>query len=85
MIPELGTFSLILALCLALLVSSLPLWGSYRNNATLMSLAAPLTVGLFTFVAIAFALLIICLVQDDFSVRYVAGHSNFFDPLTREC
>jgi cytochrome c-type biogenesis protein CcmF len=76
MIPELGSFSMILALCLAVLLSVLPIWGSYRNNHQLMAMAAPLTTGLFTFTAIAFALLLVALVGDDFSVNYIAANSN---------
>ncbi len=76
MIPELGSFCLILALCLAVVLSLAPLWGTFKANEPLMALGAPLTAGLFTFIAIAFALLLVALVQDDFSVNYIAANSN---------
>ncbi len=76
MIPELGTFCIVLALCLAAVVSLVPLWGSYKNQGVLMAMASPLTAGVFTFLAIAFALLLAALVNDDFSVNYVAANSN---------
>jgi cytochrome c-type biogenesis protein CcmF len=81
MIPELGTFCLILALCLAGVLAVVPLWGAASGRTALMALAAPLVAGLFTFVAIAFGLLVAALVGDDFSVQYVAGHSNSLLPL----
>ncbi len=76
MIPELGSLCIVLALCLAVAVSIVPLWGSYRNQGVLMAMASPLTAGMFTFLAIAFALLLMALVNDDFSVNYVAASSN---------
>jgi cytochrome c-type biogenesis protein CcmF len=81
MIPELGTYSLILALLLAGALSLIPLWGSFRNNVTLMALSGPLVAGLFTFLAFSFGLLIAALVGDDFTVDYVAGHSNSMLPV----
>ena len=81
MIPELGTLCLILALCLAGALAVVPMWGAARHNAQLMALASPLVAGLFTFVAIGFGLLIAALVGDDFSVNYVAGHSNSLLPV----
>lgn len=41
MIPELGHLALILALCLALVQSSLPLVGAWRGDRQWMSLARP--------------------------------------------
>ncbi len=76
MIPELGSFCLVLALCLAVVVAVVPLWGSYKNQGVLMAMASPLTAGVFTFTAIAFALLLVVLINDDFSVNYVAASSN---------
>ena len=76
MIPEIGNFALVIALVLALTQGVLPIWGAARANAVLMSTARPLAWSQFLFVAIA----LICLVQaflvNDFSVQYVAQHSN---------
>jgi len=76
MIPELGHFALIIALCLAVVQGTLPLVGAQRGNGVLMALARPVAHGQFVFVAIAFACLTYAFVNNDFSVLYVASHSN---------
>jgi len=76
MIPEIGQFSLIVALWLALLQGVLPIIGAARGNAVLMGIARPLAAGQFVFVAIAFACLTYAFIANDFSVLYVAQHSN---------
>ena len=81
MIPELGHFSLIIALFLAVCLGVLPILGATRNNAVLMSLARPLATGQFVFVALAFAALAYAFLHNDFSVLYVAEHSNSQLPL----
>jgi len=81
MIPELGHFALILALCIALVQGTLPLLGAARGNAGLMALARPAAQGQFVFVLIAFAALAWSFAQNDFSVLYVAQHSNSKLPL----
>ena len=80
MIPELGHFALILALGLALIQASVPLTGSFANNAAWMNTARPLAWGQFTFTAIAFACLLQAFLTDDFSVAYVATNSNTLMP-----
>ena len=42
MIPELGNFSLVLALSLAVLLSVVPMIGVHRNSELLMTLSRPL-------------------------------------------
>jgi cytochrome c-type biogenesis protein CcmF len=81
MIPELGHFSLIIALFLAISLGVLPILGAARNNRVLMSLARPLATGQFVFVALAFAALAYAFLHNDFSVLYVAEHSNSQLPL----
>jgi cytochrome c-type biogenesis protein CcmF len=76
MIPEIGHFALIMALVMALLQGVLPLLGATLDNFTLMSLTRPLARAHFFFVAIAFAALAQCFLGNDFSVLYVAQHSN---------
>jgi cytochrome c-type biogenesis protein CcmF len=76
MIPEIGQFALIVALWLALLQGILPIVGAARGSAVLMSIARPLAAGQFVFVAIAFACLTYAFIANDFSVLYVAQHSN---------
>ncbi|TNC82426.1 MAG: heme lyase NrfEFG subunit NrfE [Oleiphilus sp.] len=81
MIPELGLFALILGLVLASVQSVLPMWGSYRGNVVFMSTARSLAVGQFTLVALSFACLTLSFLNDDFSVKYVANHSNTLLPV----
>ena len=80
MIPELGTFALILALIVALVQSSLPMIGAANGNAAWIALARPAAQGQFTFVALAFACLTYSFVTSDFSVLYVASNSNTLLP-----
>ena len=81
MIPELGHFSLIIALGLALLLATVPLLGSFRNDVNAMALAPSLSIGLLVFSAISFACLAYAFVNDDFSVALVASHSNSLMPV----
>ena len=57
MLAELGHFALIVAFVLACLQGTLPLWGAWRGNSTLMLMAPAVAVGVFVFVLIAFGLL----------------------------
>ena len=41
MIPEIGHFALILALCVAVVQGSLPIYGAAVGNSALMSVAKP--------------------------------------------
>ncbi len=76
MIPEIGNFTLIVALFIALVQGVLPIVGAARGNTVLMSSARTLVVGHFIFVAIAFGCLTYSFIANDFSVLYVAEHSN---------
>jgi cytochrome c-type biogenesis protein CcmF len=80
MIPELGHFALILALCLALCQGVLPLVGAQRGDAAMMSVARAAAQGQLLFVATAFACLTWSFLQSDFSVAYVASHSQLSLP-----
>jgi cytochrome c-type biogenesis protein CcmF len=81
MIPEYGHFALILALALALLLATVPLYGAIKNNAYCMALSRSLAAGQFVFVLIAFAVLAYVFIVDDFSVTLAANHSNSELPL----
>ena len=80
MIPELGHFALILALLVALVQGVFPLWGTYRQNTSWQSLARPSSMLQFALVALAFACLASAFLSNDFSVAYVAQHSNTLLP-----
>ena len=81
MIPELGNFALILALCLAIVQSALPIAGAILKIPFWISLARPAARGQFIFVALAFGALITSLINNDFSVSYVVANSNSTLPL----
>ena len=76
MIPELGHFSLIVALFLATTLGVLPILGAARNNSVLMGVARPLAYGQMLLIGVAFATLANAFLSNDFSVLYVAQHSN---------
>ncbi len=80
MIPEIGHFALILALALAACQSVLPLIGAHRNDAAMMSIARSASYGQLFFVAASFACLTWAFVHDDFSVLYIANHSQLALP-----
>jgi cytochrome c-type biogenesis protein CcmF len=81
MIPELGHFALIVALCIACVQALVPLLGAQRGDANWMALARPAAHGQLVFVAIAFACLAWSFVSNDFSVLNVAANSNSHLPL----
>jgi len=76
MIAEIAHFSLVIGTVMALLLSLLPIWGSYRSEPLLADLAKPLAFGQFLFVLMSFLLLVYLFTLDDFSVKYVANNSN---------
>ena len=80
MIPELGHFALIAALALAMFQGVLPLVGAHRDDVKLMSVARSAALGQFLFVVFAFACLTWSFLQSDFSVAYVASHSQLALP-----
>ena len=80
MIPELGHFALILALCLSLVLAIFPMAGTLTNTPRWVAMAKPAAWGQFTFTAIAFACLVNAFLGNDFSVAYVAQHGNSLLP-----
>ncbi len=81
MTAELGHFALILALMLSLAQAIVPLAGTLLANRSLMAFARPLASGQFVFVSVSFVILSLCFYYDDFSVKYVASHSNSLLPV----
>ncbi|WP_019601679.1 heme lyase CcmF/NrfE family subunit [Teredinibacter turnerae] len=81
MIPEFGQLSLIIALLLATCLSVVPMAGSFNGRLVWMLSARSLSVGMFVFVALAFAILAYAFYTDDFSVAYVARQSNLVLPV----
>ncbi len=81
MIPELGHFALILAAVVALVLGTLPLIGAHQNRLTWVALARPGAFALALLITFSFACLTQAFVTNDFSVLYVAQHSNSQLPL----
>ena len=81
MIPELGQFALILALLVAAVLGTIPLLGAHRRQQRAMALARPAAVAQFLLIASAFACLAWSFIAKDYSVLYVADHSNQHLPL----
>jgi cytochrome c-type biogenesis protein CcmF len=80
MIPELGHFSLILSALVAFVLGILPLTGAARGNASWVAIARPAAHVQFLLIATAFVCLGWSFYTNDFSVSYVAQHSNSLLP-----
>jgi cytochrome c-type biogenesis protein CcmF len=76
MIPEFGHYALILALCVAIIQGILPLLGAHQGRREWILLARPAAQTVFLLLAIAFFILAWSFYANDFSVLYVAEHSN---------
>jgi cytochrome c-type biogenesis protein CcmF len=81
MIPEIGHYALVLALLLAVVQATLPLWGAARGDAGLIELARSSALGQFVFLTVAFSALIHAFAVSDFSVLNVAANSHSTKPL----
>jgi cytochrome c-type biogenesis protein CcmF len=81
MIIELGHFALILALVFSALQAVVPSLGIVKKRAAWLALAGPLAASQFMLIFLSFVILITGFVSDDFSVAYVAAHSNTRLPL----
>ena len=81
MIAELGNYALALSLAVSFFLAILPLWGAEKGHPQLMSLARPMTYGLFFSLTIAFAALFYLFAVNDFSVQYVVNNSNSSLPI----
>jgi cytochrome c-type biogenesis protein CcmF len=81
MIPELGQLALALALAVALVQASVPLVGAARGDAAWMAVGRSAAHAQALLIAFSFGCLVYSFVANDFSVQYVAMHSNTRLPL----
>ena len=81
MIPEIGNFSLIIALAVALFLATVPLYGAQKNNLQLMQFSRYAVVAQFFFILVSFLALVYSFTVDDFSIRYIATNSNSALPM----
>jgi cytochrome c-type biogenesis protein CcmF len=80
-IPEFGHYALILALCIAVIQGILPLVGAHQGRREWLILARPAAQTVFLLLLIAFLCLTWSFYINDFSVLYVAEHSNSLQPM----
>src|SRR3954466_12822994 len=80
-IPEFGHYALVLALALALIQATVPLWGARTNDPTLMAVAGSTALAQLAFAAASFAALTAAYVGSDFSVANVFQNSHSTMPL----
>lgn len=80
MIVETGHYALVLALALALVQSTLPLWGALRGDTGLMSIAPPVAISIFILVSLSYLALTWSYVTSDFSVQNVFENSHSAKP-----
>lgn len=80
MVPEYGHLALIIAFVLSILLTIVPLVGTFTGRLLWMNSARPLAAGMFVFTLVSFLVLVYAFLQDDFTVKYVAGHSNTLLP-----
>jgi cytochrome c-type biogenesis protein CcmF len=81
MIPEIGQFALIVALCIAVTQATVSLAGASLGMQRWIAMAVPAALAQLLFVAIAYACLTWAFLSHDFSVLYVAKNSNSALPL----
>ncbi|MBL1140853.1 MAG: heme lyase CcmF/NrfE family subunit [Proteobacteria bacterium] len=81
MIPELGHFTLILALAVAFVQAIIPGMGFLRRRADWMAVAKPAALLQFALVLSAYGILTYSFIVNDFSVLYAANTSNSELPL----
>ena len=76
MIPEIGHFSLILALFVALAMGVVSVVGGQQGRAEWMAMARPGAQAMWLLTGLSFVCLTYAFYTNDFSVVYVAAHSN---------
>ena len=81
MIIELGHFALIVALCVSLVQSTIPLIGAARGNTSWMATGRSCAIAVFLLIAIAMLSLMHAYVTSDFSVLNVFQNSHTDKPL----
>src|ERR1700722_13090544 len=81
MIDEIGQLALVLALFVAAIQATVPLYGAARGDGALIALARPAALAQFLFVATAFFALMHAYATSDFSMLNVAANSSSAKPM----
>ena len=81
MIAELGHVALVIAFAVALVQSTLPLYGAAKRDQRLIELASTAAMAQLLFLSLAFGILIHLYAISDFSVANVYNNSHSTKPL----
>ncbi len=81
MIPEIGQYAMILALLLAAAQAFFGIAGPWRGADRWSQTVYPAVAGQFVLLALAFGCLVYSFINNDFSVKLVAAHSNTALPI----
>jgi cytochrome c-type biogenesis protein CcmF len=81
MIVELGHFALLLAACVALVQTVVPLVGAHKGWGSWMALASPAATAQLLLTAFSFSALTYAFVVSDFSVKLVVDNSHSLKPM----
>ncbi len=81
MIVELGHFSLILALCVAMIQATVPLIGAQKGWSGWMAVGEPAALAQFLLISVAFGALTYAFVTSDFSLQLVYSNSHTDKPM----
>jgi len=73
MLAELGNFCLVLALCVSIAQSIIPIAGTYNNRQSWMRFARSAAYTQWLLVVASYLLLTYAFYLNDFSIKYVAG------------
>ena len=76
MIPEIGHFALILALCISVVQTFFPILGAQLGYSRWIALARPAALAQLLFVTISYICLTMVFINHDYSVLYAASNSN---------
>ena len=74
--PEIGHLLLIMSTAMATLLALVPMFGLYHQNDYLQSYVKPLSAGMTVAILLSIGYLGYGFISDDFSISYVANHSN---------
>ena len=81
MLGELGNFCLVLAMCVSIAQSIIPMMGTYNNRQSWMLFGRSAAYTQWLLVATSYALLTYAFYLNDFSIKYIANTSNLAQPL----
>lgn len=81
MIGELGQIAIVIAFVIAIVQSTLPLYGASRRDSRLIALASNAALAQFLFISLAFGILIHAFAISDFSLNIVYNNSHSTKPM----